>query len=36
MNPLLSFLKSALIVVAAAVSLRAADPKPYRHDSSQT
>jgi peptide-methionine (S)-S-oxide reductase len=28
MNPLLSLLKTALIVVAAAVSLRAADPKP--------
>ena len=28
MNPLLSLLKSALIVVAAAGSLRAADPKP--------
>jgi peptide-methionine (S)-S-oxide reductase len=28
MNPLLSFLKSALIVLAAVVSVRAADPKP--------
>ena len=28
MNPLLSLLKSALIVLAAVVSLRAADPKP--------
>ena len=28
MNPLLSLLKSALIVLAAIVSVRAADPKP--------
>ena len=28
MNPLLSLLKSALIVLAAVVSARAADPKP--------